>query len=254
MRFVSHTLSRAGGRSVNQDRVLGVENARVVGWLLADGLGGHGGGEVAAQAAVNAAAVEIQNASEYSLALPGRILARANDRVIEGQTTGQGAPDMRSTLVLMISDGERLSWAWIGDSRFYAFRDGRVLAQSKDHSVPQKLVEAGQIRAAEIRNHPDRNRLLRALGSQPQLATAPKASQMTLSPGDALLLCSDGFWEFVTELEMEVDLAKSTSPEQWVSLLEDRLLQRVDESKSTENDNYSAVAVFALKNEEGDHG
>lgn len=244
MRFLCHSLSRRGGRAVNQDRVLVAEGACVQGWLLADGLGGHGGGEVAAEAAVNAAAAEIQSAPELRRDLPGRILMRANGEVMDGQDCGRGAPDMRSTLVLGVSDGRSMSWAWIGDSRFYGFRDRRVLIQSKDHSVPQKLVEAGQIGAADIRNHPDRNRILRALGGQRELRVASDAPVLDLAVGDAFLLCSDGFWEYVTELEMEIDLAKSNSPEQWLMFMESRLLARVESFGDDENDNYSAISVF----------
>jgi serine/threonine protein phosphatase PrpC len=102
------------------------------------------------------------------------------------------------------------------------------------------MVKAGEMRAAEIRHHEDRNRLLRTLGNdeepRPTLVPAP----VPLTPGDAFLLCTDGFWEYVTETEMEITLAKAADPDTWLRTMTRRLVERAD----PDHDNYTAMAVF----------
>ena len=147
---------------------------------------------------------------------------------------------MRTTAVIAISDFRSIIWGHIGDSRLYYFRTGRIDSQTRDHSVPQALCNAGEIKPADIRFHEDRNRLLRALGAnercEPSIGKAPRS----LEASDALLLCSDGFWEYVIESEMEDDRRAADNPKEWLRRMETRLVQRA----RGEHDNYSAVAVF----------
>jgi serine/threonine protein phosphatase PrpC len=101
-------------------------------------------------------------------------------------------------------------------------------------------VFAGEITPAQIRFHEDRNKVLRALGND--LDIKPEISMpLQLASGfHAFLLCTDGFWEYVLEEEMEIDLSKSHAPQEWISLMLQRLYKRVDGA----NDNFSAIAVF----------
>jgi hypothetical protein len=104
------------------------------------------------------------------------------------------------------------------------------------------MAAAGEIAPEEIRFHEDRNRLLRCLGKDGDLKPAILAAPVTLGRGDAFLLASDGFWEYVNEVEMEADFAKSREPGEWLHRLEGRLLPRGREGQ----DNYTAVAVLYL--------
>jgi serine/threonine protein phosphatase PrpC len=114
------------------------------------------------------------------------------------------------------------------------------LSQTRDHSVPQALADAGEIDPTEVRGHPDRAVLLRTVGHpegvQPTVSPAP----VPLESGDALLICTDGFWELVTETAMAVDLAKSATPDEWLTRLEIRLLARARPG----HDNYTAMALL----------
>jgi serine/threonine protein phosphatase PrpC len=147
---------------------------------------------------------------------------------------------MRTTLVVLASDGQRARWAHVGDSRLYHLRGGRIASQTLDHSVPQALARAGEIRPDEIRCHEDRNRLLRTLGNEDEARPTVLGEPVLLEPDDAFLLCTDGFWEFVTEAEIEVTLAKAATPEDWLTTMATRLLNRADPG----HDNYTAVAVW----------
>jgi serine/threonine protein phosphatase PrpC len=141
--------------------------------------------------------------------------------------------------VVLWRQGGQVLWGHSGDSRLYQFRDGRVLFQTKDHSVPQMLVGSGEITFDEIRTHEDRNRLLRALGTPgPVKATLVKEAREAC-PGDTFLLCSDGFWEPVLEADMEAALATHPEPAAWLAALEGPLRRRL----ADDDDNYSALAV-----------
>lgn len=242
--FQTATLSRTGGRAYNED-ACGYRDGC---WVLADGLGGHGGGEVASRIAVDtvlAALAPMPAPIRAPIRAPGaadlaEAIAAANRAIQDRQQTDPRLERMRTTLVVLTSDGREALWAHVGDSRLYQFRDGRVRFQTADHSVPQVMARAGEIRPDEIRFHEDRNRLLRTLGNpdeaRPTLAEAP----VPLQAGDVFLLCTDGFWEYITEAEMEVALAKTAVPGQWLQAMTVRLLGRAP----PDHDNFSAIAVF----------
>jgi serine/threonine protein phosphatase PrpC len=158
---------------------------------------------------------------------------------------------MAATLVVLLIRQDQAIWGHVGDSRLYLFRQGRLLLQTKDHSVPQMLVGEGEMGLDEIRGHPDRSRLLRALGDGHDEIRPRLQAPFALQPADAFLLCSDGFWEYVLEAEMETALAEAEDPDQWLRLMQQRYLlpaverERLAEAKErADNDNYSALAVW----------
>ncbi len=197
-----------GGRDEQQDRVIvlaardGSERLLV----LADGMGGHKGGALAAQAVIDAARHEWHKHLVTKLApaeLLKRICLRAHDRVNEaGAETGL---DPHSTCVLFHSGTEDAHWAHVGDSRLYVFRDGTLRERSRDHSVVQMLVDMGKIEDSEMADHPDQNRLTQSLGGTQ--APAPDFGKARIESGDGFLLCSDGLWESIEVDEMAEALA-----------------------------------------------
>lgn len=233
-------LSHAGGRRTNQDCAGWREAEDHTCWVLADGLGGHASGEVASEAAVEGALTAFTSRPGTDEATLLHTIEHAQTVVRTLQESTPELDSMRTTLVVLASGGGVARWAHVGDSRLYVFRDGYIVARTSDHSVPQALVEAGEISPDDVRHHPDRNRLLRAVGgSDSPRATVSDAREV--EPGDAFLLCSDGFWELVEEDEMQADLAAAESPEAWVSAMETRLSARA----SGHHDNYSALATWA---------
>lgn len=238
LRFDTASLSRTGARAHNEDD-WGYRDGC---WVVADGLGGHGGGEVAARLAVEAMLGAWDPTAPLTTEALTRGLAAAAAAIHSHQTEDPGLSGMRTTLVVLATDGAHALWAHVGDSRLYVLREGRVRLQTEDHSVPQALVRAGELTQAGVRDHPDRNRLLRALGDgqppRPTLAAVP----LEILPGDAFLLCSDGFWEAVTEGEMEVALAKARDAHDWLERME--LGLRRHQARPGQ-DNYTALAVLA---------
>lgn len=239
MPFQTAALSSPGGRETNQDATAHTTDGACGCWVLADGLGGHAAGEVAAEAATEAAVAAYRaHPALAPEALTGYI-AEAEQAVMTRQQAAPHLSSMRTTLVVLVVEEGAARWAHVGDSRLYAFRDGRVAAQTRDHSVPQALAAAGEIRADEIRHHPERNRLLRALGgSEPAKAAVSEPAEVR--PGDAFLLCSDGLWELVEDAEMEAALAAADAPDAWLAAMEQHVLARA----SGHHDNYTALAVF----------
>lgn len=240
LRYSTATLSHAGGRSYNEDCLGFHERANGGCWVLADGLGGHGGGEVAAEIAVQTL---LQFDNSQNIVAPDQILAafeQADATIRARQETEPRLSRMRSTLAALVCHDGHAFWAHLGDTRIYFLRNSRIHFQTADHSVPWALVRAGEITLADVRHHEDRNRLLRTLGNdkgvRPDISTPPDP----LQPGDAFLLCTDGLWEYVTEAEMEITFTKSKAPADWLGKMETILLNNC----SDDHDNYSALAVM----------
>lgn len=204
--------------------------------LLADGLGGQGNGDLASQTAIRAV---LDSFLSRRSAQPSDIfeyIQNANGVIRE---INQGKNTTMTTIVGLFADSERISVAHVGDSRLYHFEEGQLEMQTIDHSVPQMAVALGEITADQIRFHPDRNRILRAIGADDSVK--PDVQQLNLRPGfHAFLLCSDGLWEYVTEQEMEADLAKSETADDWLRFLRCRRDMIAPENA----DNNSAVTVF----------
>jgi len=242
--FDTASLTSPGGRDENEDSCDFRMNGQSGLWVLADGLGGHRGGEIASRLAVDSALASFAADSRVTPEMLAAHIERAHGAVLERQRTEPDLSGMRTTIVMLLASGDAALWSHSGDSRLYWFRDGKLRGQTKDHSVPQRLADAGEIRPEQIRFHEDRSRLLRSLGARQESGATSGAMAGKPEPGDAFLLASDGFWEYVTEPEMEADLAASADPQTWLALMEARLRQRA----TSESDNYSALAIRARGN------
>jgi serine/threonine protein phosphatase PrpC len=240
------SLSAPGGRAGNEDRCGETVTRTGHAFVVADGLGGHAAGEVAAEACVGAACEALREVA-FGPEAVGTAFAAAQRAVQEAQRRDPAAAGCRTTAVVLALAGERAVWGHVGDSRLYLFRHGRVIHQTLDHSVPQALVQSGALRPSEIRRHPDRNQLLRSIGGEGEAEPALLDAPVALQPGDVFLLCSDGFWELIDEAELEQDLAAAKDPASWLRGLEARLLARASGSF----DNYSATAVFPAPRPKG---
>ena len=245
MKFSHATLSNSGGRKVNEDAAqsLMLSDARGC-WVVADGLGGHGGGDVASKLAVNTIVKAYQNKPEFSADQLSNLFALAHKAILQGQQDDDRLSAMRSTVVVLLLQDAQAWWAHVGDSRLYYFAQGLIFQQTKDHSVPQMMVDAGHISADAVRHHEDRNRLTRSLGNSGKLRTAVLDHALPTSVGDAFLLCTDGFWEFVTESDMQTTLEKSATPTAWLSAMDHLLIGCAPVS----HDNYTATAIFVEAN------
>lgn len=224
-----------GGRPYNEDYVAYKQlggNCLCV--ALADGLGGHGGGEIASKTAV-----ESILAGWNGTATPASLcdlIQEAHRRILSMQTP---VCKMKTTVVILSIAENRAQWAHAGDSRLYHFMDGRLDFQTRDHSASQIAVMMGQIRPEEIRFHEDRSHIFRALGQESGFNADAKEQEL-LAGQHAFLLCTDGFWEYVYENEMETELRAAVSPQDWLERMTRHLRERVDGG----HDNNTAAAVW----------
>ena len=195
-----------GGRQEQQDRVVVLAKNGAVLLVVADGIGGHKGGGRAAETVVVAATAgwaRLPPPWPEPTGMLAAIRDDAHDRIraiadSEGINPG-------STCVLFYADASRATWIHVGDSRLYHFRDDVLIVRTRDHSMTQVLLEMGKIAEEEMATHPDQSRLLSALGGD----DPPKEAEdgITVEPGDAFLLCSDGLWEQISTTEMAQALA-----------------------------------------------
>jgi serine/threonine protein phosphatase PrpC len=208
-------------------------------WVLADGLGGHHGGATASRVAVDSMLASFKEDSTVSPEALTAHIDRANQAILERQQSDPELQSMRTTVVALLASPETAVWAHVGDSRLYRFY-GKTCERTKDHSVPQRLADAGEIREDQIRFHEDRNRLLRSLGSRAEAGVEiGQAQHRATLPGEAFLLASDGFWEWLADAEMVQDLRASWRTKSWLKKMEKRIQKRA----TPHHDNYSAIAV-----------
>ena len=224
-----------GTRTINEDCYRYTAKEERACFVVADGLGGHERGEVASQTAVDYVTghfAEMEKLTEEGIL---KLLKGADEAVRAGQKEKK---EMRTTIAAAFIEDECFWYAHAGDSRCYYLKNGCIYARTKDHSIPQMEVNLGDIRTEEIRFHPARNQLLKVLGNEEELLIDHLEEPVFVEPGDAFLLCSDGFWEYVFETEMELDLIKSASPKEWVEYMVKRLLLR----PAPERDNFTVLA------------
>jgi serine/threonine protein phosphatase PrpC len=232
-------LSSPGGRDVNEDAYGHASTPRGDCFVVADGLGGHRGGRDAASLAVERALEAHLEQPDISPEAAARYVNSAHRGLCEWQESAPEYKESRTTLVLLLTDGLNAAWTHAGDSRLYHFRAGRVHHQTLDHSVPQALVQAGELEPEALRHHEDRNRVLRALGGSDECRAEEHPRLESVQDEDAFLLCSDGFWELVVEAEIEACLASSPDAQTWLEAMEQLLLERAEGAY----DNYTALAV-----------
>lgn len=228
-------ISNRGGKEINDDTVsVWQENGTYL--FVGDGLGGYAGGQQASQAAAKALLQAARDGSVLSEESLREAAVLANEAVRRLQQDSGG--NMKTTLVFLAIEDKTARWMHIGDSRLYYFHDGVLRMQTMDHSVSQMAVLMGDITLQQIRFHEDRNRVLRALGAEN--AKPDVSTQLQLQKGDAFLLCTDGFWEYVYEQEMESALKAAKTPQEWLERMEQLLKARIPK----DTDNYTAAAVI----------
>jgi serine/threonine protein phosphatase PrpC len=165
----------------------------------------------------------------------------SQEAILREQQLRNARGEMKTTLTLLTIVGSQAQWGHIGDTRLYWFTDSRLKQRTLDHSVPQMLVATGEIREKDIRGHEDRNRLLRVMGIEWLSPRYELSEQVTLNGSDSFLLCTDGFWGYVSEKAMLRALKSARTPESWLA----QMLAVAERNALGHNrDNFSAIAVF----------
>ncbi|MDR1994683.1 serine/threonine-protein phosphatase [Azonexus sp.] len=197
MRFTIYQESRQGGRTNNEDRTTYCYSRDALLMVVADGMGGHHYGEIAAQIAVQTLADVFRREARPELADPFRFLQKgminAHHAILDYTARHRLKDTPRTTCVACVIQDNVAYWAHVGDSRLYLMRGGRTIGQTRDHTRIRLMVEEGMISEAQAAVHPDRNKIYSCLGS-PTPPEIEFSRKMPLEHGDILLLCTDGFW------------------------------------------------------------
>lgn len=241
MRFSVYQESRKGGRLVNQDRMGYLYTRRSLLMMVADGMGGHARGEVAAETALQTLATVFQRDAKPLLADPAAFLdqaIQAAHRDLHRYRAENRLPEApRTTVVACVVQDGIATWAHVGDSRLYLLRGGRIVHRTLDHSRVQNLVASGLLRPEDVKDHPERNRIHNCIGAfvTPKVEIAHKVA---LHPGDTLLLCSDGLWGALSDSDI-VDAFGRLTVMRAVPALMDKALA----DSGAEPDNCTAIAM-----------
>lgn len=188
-------------RPINEDRYLVPEEGDSI-VLVADGMGGHKAGEVASETAaqtIRACAVKMHG-REISIKTALKWVRQANQIIYRMANEKPECMGMGTTMTFLYFMDKHALLAHVGDSRCYRIRDGRIMQLTKDHSLVAELVRIGEITPEQARNHPYRNIITRALGTDDYVAV--DAQDIPVEENDVYLLCSDGLSNYLEEDEL----------------------------------------------------
>ncbi|MES2407050.1 MAG: protein phosphatase 2C domain-containing protein [Pseudomonadota bacterium] len=241
MRFSIYQASRQGGRDYNQDRVAYSYSRDALLMVVADGMGGHSHGELAAQITVQTLAETFQRHARPKLNDPAAFLHGALERahlaINDHANTHHLAEIPHTTCVACVLQEDAAWWAHVGDSRLYLYSDHGLVTRTRDHSTVQQLCDDGFITQDEMKTHPDRNKIYNCLGGHMQ-PDVEVSRPMPLSEHDTILLCTDGLWGALTEEQIAATL-RAFPLERAIEFLMDHAELRAGHA----GDNLSAVGM-----------
>ncbi|MGI9245390.1 MAG: PP2C family protein-serine/threonine phosphatase [Steroidobacteraceae bacterium] len=237
-------LSLIGHREENQDRVALADADDTVLLAVVDGMGGHADGARAAEVAIRAMVNAFWETSRPIFDPEGFLhltVGRAHDAVV---ALGEGLPPEirpRATCAVCLVQGGSAYWAHVGDSRVYQLRGGRVFDRTRDHSHVELLLRAGRITERQAQGHPLRNYVECCIGGDAALPEMALSGRRTLLSGDVLMLCSDGLWSALTEMQV-ASLSVAEAERSLRDALQD-LGERAVSNAAPHADNTSAAAI-----------
>lgn len=245
MELDSAQVSLIGHRQDNQDRaeVLFGDESQLA--IVADGMGGHARGDLAAETAITSLINSFRQLRQHP-ASPReffeKALATAHEDVL---ALGAGMrPEIRpgTIIVCALVTANELCWSHIGDSRAYLLRNGRILARTQDQSVVGELVAAGEITTEQALIHPERHMVQYCLGVDDATPPIPVSEPIKLEAGDIVLLCTDGLWSQLGEAYIVERLSQADDLQQTLQDLAEDAVR----GGHPQSDNVTAVAFRAL--------
>ncbi|ORM57564.1 serine/threonine phosphatase [Pantoea rodasii] len=234
MKMMFASRCQQGMRDENQDRTGTEFDEQKACFLVCDGVAGLPGGEMAAQIVRDSLLTQLHNSVEFTPESTRAAIEQCQQVLLDAQGKNPKYARMSTTLAALFIDREkqRAWWAHAGDSRVYHFRHGVLSQVTRDHSLAQQLREAGYENTGI-----NSNLLYNALGVEPA-RPATFSEVISLTDGDAFLVCTDGFWLNLTTHEMEQALRMVNACEEWLTLMEQAV------NRSVKNDNLSALAIW----------
>jgi PPM family protein phosphatase len=234
MKFSTGSATHTGlVRGNNEDSLL-VDGAHQL-FAIADGMGGHRGGEVASRTAIEALRAAVASGRPVNEAI-----SRANDAVIERAAGDDELTGMGTTLTaVVIASGRQLLVGHVGDSRAYLLHDGTLRRITDDHSLVEELVRDGRLTPEQAESHPRRSIVTRALGVDPEVEV--DLYSIEVDAGDRVVICSDGLTTMVRERDVERLVRSEPDPQRAAELLVDAA------NNAGGEDNTSVVIVDVLE-------
>ena len=237
MNFSIYQSSHQGGRKYNQDCVAHAYTDQALLLVLADGMGGHSHGELAAQITVKTfmqafadeAMPQIREPEEFL----SRVMRKAHDNIIQFAADQGLLGNPGTTCVAALIQDGKVCWAHAGDSRVYLLRDRKVKAVTHDHSVVQQWADLGFITEEQMKTHPDRHRITNCLGGEGEMFFVEAGPSRELHQGDVLLLCSDGLWGPMSPAEISKSMTKKPLPVALEQLMDVALYREGERADNT---------------------
>jgi len=245
MKLLTSSICKQGGREYNQDYLDLTVDKDGACLVVCDGLGSYYGSEVASRICSTKIIEQFREVKQLDASRAVKpeycqsYIQSAHNYVVDEKERNPKIRSSCTTVACVATDYNTTVISHIGDTRVYLFTGGKLHFQTRDHSLSQISVELGKIPLRDIRSDKDQNKLTRVLGSDYYIPPDCDIYNTPLKPGDAFIICTEGFWEYVYEEEMEEDLASSATPEEALAKMEQRLLARVTKF----NDNYSAIVA-----------
>ena len=248
MKFAVYQTSQIGGRNYNQDRVAYAYTNDALLMVLADGMGGHTYGEIAAQIAIHTFMQTFALMAQPNIPDPETFLRitmkSCHEAIIQYAKSNELAGNPGTTCVAALVQNGKVNWAHAGDSRCYLLRNREVVNVTRDHSIVQQWADWGLISKEEMKTHPDRNKITNCLGGVDDLHVE-MSPYISVQSGDVLLLCSDGLWGPLSNEEIAQGLTGGDLPESIGKLIEVALLREQERA-----DNTTVVVARLGENEE----
>ena len=236
-------ISDKGSRSANEDSLGCFENGNNRCYIVCDGLGGHGMGDVASGIVVDVFESQFMQSEKMADFLPDAFEA-AQSILLSEQAERGAQRKMKTTAAVLVTDGKHAYIGHVGDSRVYVFYKNKVKRRTLDHSIPQMLALSKEIKESEIRHHPERNFVIRVMGVEWEKPMYELIPPEKLKKCQAFLLCTDGFWELIEESEMCAFLREADTVEEWLNNMTETVKKNGEGQKM---DKYSAIAVWNTK-------
>lgn len=242
MKFTIYQNSRQGPRQYNQDRLAYSYSKDALLLVLADGMGGHRNGEIAAHLAVKTLTEAFERLAVPTLSSPAKFLIDHIQQVhdmIENVTQSEELIESpRTTIVAAIIQRGYLYCAHVGDSRLYHFRNGHLLFRTEDHSVVQSLYKKGMISKEEMATHPYKNKIYNCVGGEtpPQIDLSDRHE---LLEGDTVLLCTDGVWGVLDDQRIKEIMQQNKT----IIDVTTELMDSAEFASDEKGDNMSAIGL-----------
>ena len=240
MKYQFGQTSRLGNRKVNEDDLGVAEAGDAVLLVVADGMGGYRGGQVASRALVKymvnhfkKGKIPVEDPPTYLRGL----IADAHMAIIRAGSEHKPPVEPRTTCVVCLIQGGFAWWVHVGDSRLYMFREGKPFKRTVDHSKIEEMRRKGKISEAEMKNHPQRNLVTRCVGFQPHPPVPTVSDKIPLKKYDMFVLCSDGLWGPLDEKVIAGTLAENT-----ITQAVEKMAEQAESKSYPDSDNISVIA------------